>query len=444
MSPQQNGKDPLEGLGPVAATSAPDPLASLGPVAATSAPAAVEPEPTTLGGQIKKGVRDSQLGQAFKPPESPSEQLIHAVGGQSPAGGDAALAAYRAAKGVVDAGKNLVAALPAEYEQTKSAFSKAIDEFHNGNYGKAADAVIASPVAEAALPGLTNARENINGINKGNVVTPLVRQTIDAGTNAALALAGGEGANAAEDAAVAAPSKIRINPFRNPAPELGEAAVRAGVDTVTDAHNLPSVPSTRPILSGSQTILDEPLAGLRSKEAAAYKRLDDAAGFDLKAAKDQLKLDQRAVKQPGTTPADLKAIQARIADNSDHIAQAEKNLTDQGIDPKEGDKLHTARMAGQDFKNKLVQSTSDDGITSVDKLLPKLKQLRFSPRGDRLAHFFGSSEAADGFMADLQQAQKNGIAAVRNQQIAKMVLKYMPHALTAAAGAGGLIYEATH
>jgi hypothetical protein len=62
-----------------------------------------------------------------------------------------------------------------------------------------------------------------------------------------------------------------------------------------------------PILQGNTTVLDEPLANLKQQEAAAYKQVDDAAGFDLKAEKASLANDQYKLAQLGNTDADITA-----------------------------------------------------------------------------------------------------------------------------------------
>jgi hypothetical protein len=62
-----------------------------------------------------------------------------------------------------------------------------------------------------------------------------------------------------------------------------------------------------PVLQGNTTVLDEPLANLKQQETAAYKQVDDAAGFDLKAEKAQLANDQYKLAQLGNTDADITA-----------------------------------------------------------------------------------------------------------------------------------------
>jgi hypothetical protein len=386
-------------------------------------PAGVVARSLAGAGEVAKGVANAVVG-AVHPPTTPTESMIAYVGG------DPSLFAYRASKAVGEAAERVAQATPGEFEQAKADFKKAVDDFHNKNYRAAATDVAsgAAGIGDIANPIAPPGRELTEATRPGgNLAGPLTRDAIIAGSAVLPEIL----------------PKIRFNPFRNPAADMGEAAVRGGVDSAATTQGVPRASAGRAILNatdGGTTVVDEPLQSLATKEKAAYKRLDDASGFDLKAAKDQLKLDQRAAKQPGVTPENLKTIQNRIADTTDHITQAEKNLTDQGIDPKEGDRIHTARMAGQDFKAKLIQSTDDAGNVDVDKLLAKGKMLRFSKYGDRLTQFMGK-EGADAFMNDLQDAQKAGIKSVNRNVIAGKIAKWVGGAVvTGAAGAAG--YEA--
>jgi hypothetical protein len=197
------------------------------------------------------------------------------------------------------------------------------------------------------------------------------------------------------------------------AQQPAQAAVRQAAGASADA----------PILQGNTTVLDEPLANLKQQEAAAYKQVDDAAGFDLKAERAQLSNDQYKLAQLGNTDADITArgnLTEAINDSQDRIAEAEEKLQEAGIDPKAADTLHQQRMAGIDFKKALVKNTNPDGTVNVDGLLSASKNLRFAKYGDRLQQFMGA-DGADEFMNQLQQAQELGAHAMKPQKIAKIV-----------------------
>jgi len=227
---------------------------------------------------------------------------------------------------------------------------------------------------------------------------------------------------------------------------LHSQGVQASAEATGTAANAGLAENIQPqhLLKANTTVLDEHLQALNKMEKAAYKQVDDAAGFDVKAEKQQLSNDQYKLKQLGNTDADLtqkgKLIEA-INDSTDRIAEAEKKMQDARIDPKAADLLHRQRMAGQDFRKVIIKNTTPDGTAvNVDGLLKDSKTLRFTKNGDRLEQFFGSKEAADKYMADLQGMQKLGARAVKVQKIAQIALKYVLPEV--AAGAGYAAYKA--
>jgi hypothetical protein len=190
-------------------------------------------------------------------------------------------------------------------------------------------------------------------------------------------------------------------------------AVQAGVGDESVAANIES----QPLVSGHSTLLDEHLSNLAESEKATYKKVDDAAGFDVKAEKAQLANDQYKLKQLGNTDADVTQrgnLIESINDSEQRIADAETKMKDAGIDPKAADAIHQQRMAGQDFKKSLVRNTNPaDQSVNVQGLLKDAKNLRFSKYGDRLEQFFGSTEAADDYMSKLTEMDKLGAHAVK-------------------------------
>jgi hypothetical protein len=197
-----------------------------------------------------------------------------------------------------------------------------------------------------------------------------------------------------------------------------QAAIRQGVQSSTTADT-----EGQALIEGNKTIVDDHLADLKTREQAAYKKVDDAAGFDVKAEKAQLANDQYKLKQLGNTDADVTQrgnLIESINDSTDRISQAEAKLKEAGIDPDEADAIHKQRMAGGDFKKALIQNVSSDGQSvNVDGLLNAAKKLRFSKYGDRLEQFMGSKENADTFMNQLESAQKLGVHAMKAQRVAK-------------------------
>jgi hypothetical protein len=240
---------------------------------------------------------------------------------------------------------------------------------------------------------------------------------------------GGEGGAAsgseagAEAGAESEPSIIsKMRQGKDVAQPGAQGAVRNAVkasaeNSGTATPEMSEAIGSEPILKGNKTIVDDHLDALRAQEKAAYKQLDDTAGFDLKAEKAQLANDKYKLSQLGNTEADANArgnlIEA-INDSEARIADAEAKLKAAGIDPKQADAIHQQRMAGMQFKKALVQNTSPDGAVNVDGLLNASKKLRFDPKfGDRLGQFFGSDDAADTFMGRLQQMSDLGASAIK-------------------------------
>jgi hypothetical protein len=227
-----------------------------------------------------------------------------------------------------------------------------------------------------------------------------------------------------------------------------EAAVRSGVQASTEAagtadESMANNIQNQPLMKGNETVIDEHLSTLKEREQAAYDKMDEAAGFDVKAEKQQLANDQYKLNQLGNTDADVTQkgnLIESINDSQARIADAEAAMKEAGVDPKAADAIHQQRMAGNDFKKALVKNISPDGTVNVNGLLNASKNLRFAKYGDRLAQFLGSPEAADSFMADLGKAQELGAHALKAQNIAKMVLKYAPHAIGTIGGIGAAAY----
>jgi hypothetical protein len=231
-----------------------------------------------------------------------------------------------------------------------------------------------------------------------------------------------------------------------------QQAVRQAVQSSAEAagtadESVASSIQRQPLLKGNATVVDEHLSALQKQEQAAYAKMDEAAGFDVKAEKQQLANDQYKLKQLGNTDADVTQkgnLIESINDSQARITDAEAKMKDAGVDPDVADTIHKQRMAGNDFRKALIKNTSADGQSvNVDGMLKASKALRFAKYGDRLEQFLGSKEAADGFMSELQQAQELGARALKAQNIAKMVLRYLPHAIGAIGGVGAATYELT-
>jgi hypothetical protein len=140
-------------------------------------------------------------------------------------------------------------------------------------------------------------------------VAPEAEAATEAGTEPATATAGTEAEQPGLLQQVIKGEKVAQPP--------AQAAVRQAAGASGEA----------PILQGNTTVLDEPLANLKQQEQAAYKQVDDAAGFDLKAEKASLSNDQYKLAQLGNTDADIAARGnlTEAINSQDRIAEAEEN-----------------------------------------------------------------------------------------------------------------------
>src|SRR5882762_2815625 len=314
--------------------------------------------------------------------------------------------------------------------------------------GKAIKTLQESPIlmkqvlAQMAKAGITQGTVGtVQGGLKTGTVSGAVQEGVTAGTAGALLAGAGEAVGAGREALSADreavtsdtenPSLVRqVFKGKDVAQPGAQSAVRRGVQASTEAagtadESIAANIENQPILRGNQTVLDEPLDALKKNEDAAYKKVDDTVGFDLKAEKDQLANDKYRLSQLGNTDADVTArgnLTEAINDSTDRIAEAEQKLKDAGIDPKSADAVHQQRMAGTDFKKAVVKNTNADGSVNIDGLLKDSKNLRFNRFGDRLEQFMGK-EAADDYISRLQEMQKLGAHTVKTQAIAKWVAK---------------------
>lgn len=272
-----------------------------------------------------------------------------------------------------------------------------------GQYG-----MLNNPVTGSLLPTGEGTPVLAEGLEAGANAVKEGYQAVKGGAQAAKDLVtGGEGPNIVRQAIKG----------KGVAQEPAQAAIREAAGAADDAA----------LLEGNKTILDERLNNLKQQEAAAYKKLDDKAGFDVKEARIRLKNDQYKIKQLGNTDTDVaqrEKLTAAIKDTSDRIAGA-------GVDTTEADNLHKSRKAGEEVKKLLVRSLGPDGKTiNVDTFLNGAKNLRtISKYGDRFEQFFGK-EATEGLINDLQEAQKAGKKALSVQKIAKWGLGGLGSVLT--------------
>lgn len=412
-------QDPLASLG-VPATATADPLSNLGTPAAS---AAAPPAPGTTGvtGFLNK------VGEG---------------------GAEAAHDIYGVAKAAIPGGPAETGALktvwnslpPVQLADSVKQILPMVDAYEKARAKGAPISDAIKAVNDAAQQHTSNIIQVAPAVEafKANPTRETARALTDAAALAASMFIGGE-ADAPEAAAAtktpaaapaaavapAAESTGLLNRFTNPFRKLLTSPKEAGLAATqepgaTAIRTAVGAPANAPIVQGATSVADDLLSKVGVQKDVAYKRIDDAVGFDLKAEKQTLDDTRYALKQPG---ADVKALQASIDDSVRRIADANKILVERGINPKVADQLNTSWEAAKTLKNDIVRSTASDGTINVKQLLTRGKNARFNPRyGDRLAQAFGKGDAAAGkaiadeYMQGLEAAQKAGVDAFKAQR----------------------------
>jgi len=190
--------------------------------------------------------------------------------------------------------------------------------------------------------------------------------------------------------------------------------------------------------------LTDPIATTESNAKALYKQIDDASGADFKALGKKLQSTNRALRQ---TVDDAE--EARLTERRDNIEQtiadAKQKAVEAGVDPKvldQADAEFKKMSALTDvetkvFKNvKVVKGNAAKGTAEtvdIDRAVEELQKLQDNEKygAPRLEQAFGKQGASE-LLNKFYEAQRQGVHAMKMQQIAKWVAR--------AAGAA-LLYE---
>ena len=388
--------DPLAAIGGIPATTQQDPLAAIGGIPATaSSTVAAPPSRSAEANQV--AFHTPFVPEPVAPPADHKEELVKNIAG------DRGLTSYRAAREAVMHVENLIKAPAGAYDAAKQYVQS-----------------IPDTIKKAVMPEPQTLDPTTHQLY-ASPITPIP------GVGSAVESFGAPAARAEAAAAATAPATEGLttrltNPFRKLLTSPKEAGVTASQEPAATAiRTAASTPAGAPILEGTTTAADDTLAKVGAAKDAAYKRIDDTVGFDLKAERQKLGDTQYAIKQPG---ADVPKLQQEIDASTKQIADANAKLKAAGIDPKVADRLNTSWEANKQFKNDLVKSTASDGTVDVKQLLNRSKNARFNPRyGDRLAQAFGKGDVAagkpiaDAYIQGLEAAQKAGVSAVKAQKI---------------------------
>jgi hypothetical protein len=226
----------------------------------------------------------------------------------------------------------------------------------------------------------------------------------------------------------------------------GQATLQRGVyDAGKEAGVTPIEHPT-----STRAALDDHLTQLQTNTDELYKKMDDAAGFDVKALKDRMGKDQYNLDQLGNTDEDIaesQTLQKSIGDAQNRITAAEQKMSDAGIDPKAADASFGKMKAAEEFRDKILHNQNivrgnaaqgQEETVDVDSLTKEsqkmLDQDKFGV--SRLEQFMGKDGATE-YMNQLRKYQEMGVKAVKAQTVVKIVGK----ALTAASLTGFSLRE---
>ena len=173
--------------------------------------------------------------------------------------------------------------------------------------------------------------------------------------------------------------------------------------------------------------LTKPIAESEAKADALYKQIDES-GVDVKAMNRKLQNTNRQLKTLTDTPED-QAMEAKLEQSRTGLMD---KIKESGVDPKlikQADAQFRQSRALADveakiFKNpEIVEGNSKFGTeetVNVDKAIKALEKLESSKYGARVEQAFGK-EGANELKSKLYAAQRQGVHALKMQQVAKWV-----------------------
>ena len=440
MAPQTTA-DPYESI------ATPTPAAPADPYASIAAPPPTPPQ--SLGQKVGEGLGQTMIGQvaqaAIKGPETPTEQVIHALAGVP------GLSAFRAAKAVVGSVDGIVKASANEYPQAVQDFQRTVQDFHKGDWRNAASSAVstatdAAGIVSPQLAGIAGqARELSEGARPGgNLATPLTRDIVDAGTVLAT---GAVGDALSPEATAARAAEARTSPSVTSQVLKGTDAAQPQVQAAL--RNNPWA-AARNAASSFRTLLKDPISALKQTKSSLYGTVDAAAGTDFKGLYDKLDNVEDKIHE-STNPAeeakhelDRQNIMDTIADAKDRAQKVSVNV-DQTL--QKADKVYTQQKALEDLdravfsNNGVVEGNVEYGApenVNVDNAIKALEKLKANVKfGDsRLTQALGSQQAADSMLKGMYDAKASGVKYMNRKIFANTLAKYVaPTAVGLAAGA---------
>lgn len=308
-------------------------------------------------------------------------------------------------------------ALSAQWDSSMQAKQRMMDAAEKGDaLGVVQHGAGVLPVASQVDSAMTNYQEKPTHENLAHVVTTAIPAFLPVITRGAGALVRKFAGDAGEGAGIVK-QVVKGKDVAQPAAQeaLSEAAG-------TEATSL-------------RESLTEPIKSAESNASSLYKQIDDASGADFKALGKKLQATNRALRNSVDD-----AEEARLTERRDNIeetvADAKAKAREAGVDPKvldQADAEFKKMSALTDvekkiFKNvKVVKGNAAKGsaeTVDIDKAVEELQKLQDNEKygAPRLEQAFGKQGASD-LLEKFYDAQRQGVHAMKMQQVSKWVAK---------------------
>ena len=439
MAPQAATADPYAAIAtpvapaPAAASSDnSDPYASI----ATPIPDGNTP---SLGSKVWEGAKESMPGQAaaavLTPPKDHKEELAMQFGGRH------ALAAYRAAAGIVGGLESAIKAPSAEYQQAKQDFLRGVHDATTKDYRNLAStsASLASDITTmAGNPLGPRFRELSEGARPGgNLATPVTKNVIDAATMAFLE----NNPFRARTTAATTPATDVATTTSKIEPAVASRAAKAGLDTgepglsseAAKAQNQAAVQTSanRAIQNiaarhAQTNNLPAPAADIAPRDVlvnngnalvdagkADYQALDKYTDGKFTNAQQELKNAQLELQQKaGTTAVDTPTLEANVLRAQMNVDNLFDTAVEKGMPKDLADAARTKFRTGQatlDAGNAVRIANRATGTTGARLTNLNTLENRWTALYDsgRLQQAFGA-DGAKAALAEIRAARESG------------------------------------
>lgn len=339
-----------------------------------------------------------------------------------------------ALKGVALAEKLGIASKIAKVAQDSPYIGKLLQ--HGVNAARMGTVGAAEASAKGATPGEAIKTGVVTGL--GGEAVPAIGSTLDAvapGLASKAAAAVTKLTNPFRRAATADPGFIdQVLHGEQVAQAPAQAATRAAAKAAGEEVGLSTVQP-----AGLRTLAEEPIHAVNQLKHGVYDQVDKAAGTDLKTLYGKLDAINDKIDLEASGSPEEARLEAQRTSQMQTIEDAKAQARTQGVDVDKmlakGDALHTREMALRDvqkqiFKNvNIVSGNAAEGtpeMINVDSAVKAIQKLQDNTKfgAPRLEQAFGK-EGAAALRQELYAAQRAGVKAMKYQDIAKIIGKYV-------------------